>query len=143
MKTKEQIKAYNKEYFARPEVIERERIKNARPEMVEKRRAYKKTNRGKTVNKESRRRNWDKNAPTREKKLLYRYGLTKEVFDVMIEKQEGACAICLVVPEKRLHVDHCHTTNKVRGLLCSNCNMALGLFKDNTKTLERAIKYLK
>jgi len=64
----------------------------------------------------------------------------------MLEEQEHKCAICLtsdVDLEKLLAVDHCHTTGKVRGLLCSNCNLALGNFKDNITNLEQAIKYLK
>jgi hypothetical protein len=64
----------------------------------------------------------------------------------MLEEQEHKCAICLTSDtdlDKLLSVDHCHTTGKIRGLLCNNCNLALGNFKDNLNSLENAIKYLK
>lgn len=51
------------------------------------------------------------------------------------------CPICGEWAEK-FHIDHCHKTNKFRGLLCSNCNSGLGLFKDNIERLQKAIEYL-
>ena len=45
--------------------------------------------------------------------------------------------------KKKLSIDHCHNTKKIRGLLCHYCNMALGLFKDNTDIMQKAIEYLK
>lgn len=142
MRTKEQRRSYNKEYSARPEVKERAKVRNARPERVAVRIAYKRTEKGKLVNRRSRVKNWGKNAPLREKQLLWRYGLTPAQFEEMLLKQEGKCAICLIPSEKRLHIDHCHKTGKVRGLLCGNCNMALGLFKDNEQLLIAASVYL-
>ena len=59
----------------------------------------------------------------------------------MYENQNGLCGICEKYFEK-LHVDHCHTTNKIRGLLCNHCNLALGKFKDDIKRLSNAINYL-
>lgn len=56
-------------------------------------------------------------------------------------KQGGKCALGHKVDV--LHVDHCHTTGKVGGLLCYNCNDGLGRFKDSVETLEKAIAYLK
>jgi hypothetical protein len=53
----------------------------------------------------------------------------------------GNCQICSKVLEKKC-IDHCHSTNKVRGVLCNNCNTALGLVGDNISTLEEMIKYL-
>ena len=77
------------------------------------------------------------------------YGLTAEVYDSFFAKQNGACAICGKHETamrwgsvQSLSVDHCHETNKVRGLLCSNCNTGLGLFKDNPATLRKAAEYL-
>jgi len=76
--------------------------------------------------------------------LLASYGLSLQDFNQMLEKQGGACAICHSFEWGRPSpsVDHCHSTNKVRGLLCNNCNRALGLFKDNVKVLQNAVQYL-
>jgi hypothetical protein len=72
-----------------------------------------------------------------------RYGLSEDQYLVMLELQGGGCAICGKTPEgRRLSVDHDHESGKVRGLLCDICNRGLGLFKDNTDTLRRAISYL-
>lgn len=74
------------------------------------------------------------------------YGMEFKDYDKMVEKQNGLCAICSSPPpnhyKKRLNIDHCHTTGKVRGLLCDACNRAIGLLKDNTKVLNSAIQYL-
>jgi hypothetical protein len=82
-----------------------------------------------------------------ERKLDYRkkYGITLEQYNAMFANQNGCCLICnkhQKVLEKGLAVDHCHTTGKVRGLLCSNCNLMLGLAKDKTEILSNAIRYL-
>lgn len=68
----------------------------------------------------------------------------------MFNKQGGLCKICggegfkMHKSKKHgLNLDHCHSTGKVRGWLCDNCNRGLGLFKDNIKHLESAIEYLK
>lgn len=75
------------------------------------------------------------------------YGLTKEAFFTLLEKQNGCCALCnkpfVGLWGKDLHVDHCHEENKVRGLLCMPCNVGLGMLGDNVEGLERSIKYLK
>ena len=78
--------------------------------------------------------------------LKKKYGITFIEFKEMFELQESKCKICykeLELLAKNTHVDHCHTTNKVRGILCGNCNTALGHVKDNIAVLESAIKYLK
>ena len=56
-----------------------------------------------------------------------------------------ACELCGVVFNEKIkpHLDHDHATNKFRGWLCRKCNMALGLFKDSSSTLEKALEYLK
>ncbi len=77
------------------------------------------------------------------KYLLAKYGLEAHAYVKMLEDQNNLCAICECDNnEKPLVVDHCHSTNIVRGLLCNNCNTGLGFFKDNTYSLRRAIKYL-
>lgn len=72
---------------------------------------------------------------------LFKYGLTYEEYQTMLVEQNGECAICSKVLEKPC-IDHCHTTGKVRGLLCNSCNTGLGHFKDNPDSLEAAIRYL-
>lgn len=79
------------------------------------------------------------------------YGISEETYISLFKEQNGVCAICKQ-PETHVHrktnqvcnlsVDHNHVTGKVRGLLCKKCNMALGLFRDNTVLLENAKKYL-
>lgn len=72
------------------------------------------------------------------------YNITPEDYDRMFKAQNGVCAICGGVNKdsRNLFVDHNHTTGKVRGLLCSNCNFAIGHMKDNVKLLQNLIKYL-
>ncbi|MDP3987306.1 MAG: endonuclease VII domain-containing protein [Nanoarchaeota archaeon] len=86
----------------------------------------------------------DKNGSTkkrRRKKNLKRYGLTVESFEQLKSEQKNKCKICRIETEK-LVVDHCHKTGKIRGLLCSNCNIGIGNLKDDTETLQNAINYL-
>lgn len=74
----------------------------------------------------------------------YKYGLSIEEVDKLVADQNNMCAGCQVVFTELLYpcVDHCHTTNKVRGILCNPCNMALGIIKDNPETLRRLANYL-
>ena len=69
--------------------------------------------------------------------LKHRYGLTLEEYNVMIA---NGCKIC--ASKVNLHVDHCHSTGKIRGILCINCNLALGGFKHSNVNLQAAIEYL-
>lgn len=75
------------------------------------------------------------------------YGITVEDYARMFKAQRGRCAICRTTEvgqtaKKNLCIDHCHKTNKVRGLLCFRCNRALGLFYDNPKVIAKAATYL-
>ena len=76
------------------------------------------------------------------------HGVTRDKADAMAEAQGNLCAICQQPPSGkkhcgRLHVDHCHETDKIRGMLCSNCNKALGHMKDDPARLQAAIEYLR
>ena len=77
-------------------------------------------------------------------KLQAKYGLTLEQMEQMFTSQNGQCDICQKEFEKgsNIHVDHNHNTGKVRQLLCSNCNTAIGLLHDNVQILANAIEYL-
>lgn len=78
---------------------------------------------------------------------LSTYGITIEQYENMFELQEGCCAICDIhlskTGKKKLYIDHCHSSGKVRGLLCQHCNFVLGQAKDTVSILESAILYLK
>jgi hypothetical protein len=78
---------------------------------------------------------------TRNYHLRRRYGITVDDFDRMSAAQGGLCAICREAPAE--HVDHDHATKLVRGLLCFNCNGALGQFRDRTDLMLRAVAYLR
>jgi hypothetical protein len=72
-----------------------------------------------------------------------RYGVSETQYNALCESQGGVCAICKnKCVRDRLGVDHCHTTGKVRGLLCVKCNNAIGLFNDDPNTAYSAYEYL-
>lgn len=82
----------------------------------------------------------------RKYELMKEYGITPMEYDDMLEEQEFRCAICSTdVPGHKgmFMVDHDHETGVVRGLLCNTCNSGLGMFKDNTDLMLKAIDYLK
>ncbi len=70
------------------------------------------------------------------------YGLELTDYVALAATQYGKCAICGAKPTGKLHVDHSHKNGKNRGLLCFTCNMGLGYFKENKKSLKRAVTYL-
>lgn len=80
----------------------------------------------------------------RESKYKNNYGISIDQFNDMHSAQGGVCAICgkESTDGKSLHVDHCHDTGSVRGLLCNRCNPALGALGDSVEMLSKAIRYL-
>lgn len=79
------------------------------------------------------------------RKLLQKYGISLAEKIQLFEKQLGLCAICEFKFESiySAHVDHCHKTRKVRGLLCSSCNLMIGKAKDRIDILQKAVQYLR
>lgn len=78
--------------------------------------------------------------------LADRYGLSAADYGAMLDHQAGVCAICgaAACPNGgRFAVDHCHVTGSVRGLLCRDCNLALGKMKDDPARFDRAAAYLR
>jgi len=75
---------------------------------------------------------------------LSKFGLSPAAFKALADEQGGKCAICRTTPLAitALVIDHNHTTDEVRGLLCNACNTGIGLLKDNPKVLQAAVAYL-
>ena len=71
------------------------------------------------------------------------YGISLEDYARLLARQGGVCAICLRQPPKRLCIDHCHATAKVRGLLCRTFNAGLGFYRDYAALMTAAAAYLR
>lgn len=77
--------------------------------------------------------------------LRWKYGLTLEQYERMLEAQKGGCAICTRSPEENgspLSVDHCHKTKRVRGLLCKTCNRDVGRIEKHREGFARYLEKL-
>jgi Recombination endonuclease VII len=115
-----------------------------RPQNRERARRYREAHRDE-INKRARARyhaHKDESESPARRAQLRRYGISLAEYDALLEKQGGACAICRKRPKGRLCVDHCHVTGMVRGLLCNECNGALGYLKDDQGSLVAALAYL-
>ena len=80
----------------------------------------------------------------RKSNLKRTYGITIDYFNHILRIQNGVCKICYGPPMGKgaYHVDHCHKTGKIRGLLCHKCNVALGMVGDNMDILRKLINYI-
>ena len=127
-----------------------------------KRKAYMKEYQARWYQKNKEKRNaqiaeYQKTKPTEWRKaigqkfhLRTRFNITPKEYEAKLISQNYCCAICGkdVVDNVRggisvaLSVDHCHTSNKLRDLLCFQCNSGLGQFRDNIKFLQKAVEYL-
>lgn len=92
----------------------------------------------------------DKRDPVKERRKeelrkFRKYGISEEQYYEMIRSQGSKCAICSTdePTSKGWQIDHCHSTGKVRGILCHHCNTAIGQFKDNVEHLLSAVEYLR
>ena len=146
LKNKEQRVAYIKEYNKKNKEKIAAQQKEYREKNKEAIKEYREKNKEQIAaqQKKYNEKNKEKIAASRRKRA---YGLLPEDYDDMLKKQNNKCKICLVefdelIPNQKINVDHYHTTNQVRGLLCSLCNRGLGHFKDNTERLTKAINYL-
>ncbi|MER5448137.1 endonuclease VII domain-containing protein [Streptomyces sp. NPDC002764] len=79
-------------------------------------------------------------AQSRQDHLKRQYGITEAERDELVASQGGVCCVCLAAAPE--HVDHCHKTGRVRGVLCFSCNAALGQFKDRPDAIRRAAAYV-
>ena len=118
---------------------------NARPENVESRRRYDRSSKRAQSRKQYRQANKERILELNRFSHVKRtYGLTAEEYLALLTAQSNCCAICeRSFDETRIYVDHCHVTNIVRGLLCLQCNVGLGAFKDDIERLAGAISYLR
>lgn len=149
---KEEKKVYNREYA----LVHKEEIRVQKKEYYDTHheyfKEYKEVNRDRDRIKS--REYYDKN---REKirqydkeRAIKKWGLALEEYEEMLKKIDGKCPLCKIVLDNsrqgagcRAVVDHCHLTNKLRGIICASCNSALGVFDDRSEVLQRAIDYLK
>src|SRR5438132_979207 len=123
-------KHYLVEWYKRPATIERELKRRKSPRFLACKLAWSRNNKDKI----------------RQQHITTNYGLSGSDVQQMVSHQLGVCAICestLIIGGKSgMHVDHDHSTGKVRGLLCMSCNRGLGGFRDNPESLRAAIRYL-
>lgn len=90
-------------------------------------------------------RKYQKSSKWKDSMLRRDYGISLDTFNEMRVQQSGRCLTCGIHEDdltRPLNVDHCHVTNKVRGLLCCNCNTAIGLLKENITVIDRVKQYL-
>lgn len=73
----------------------------------------------------------------------FRMRYTLAQLDAIYDASDGQCAICKRIPNRKLNLDHCHRSGKLRGLLCTRCNTALGRMGDDAELLQRAADYLR
>jgi hypothetical protein len=142
MKTLAEKAAYQREWASKnPEKVRANRNSSyakAHPEVQRKRTGHRRPN-GALLT-----------GSCRERNLWKRFGMTLLEYENLFQAQRGLCAICLC-PERRmgkdakplpLSVDHDHETDAIRQLLCGDCNVALGLMKDDVLRLRAAVEYL-
>ena len=92
-----------------------------------------------------RKKKYDSGPNKRDRNLKYRYGVSSEEFEIMLQSQGDSCAICrkeYVKGNNRFHIDHCHDKGHIRGILCHDCNTALGKLGDTAESISRVLKYL-
>ncbi len=140
---------YPKEYFIKWRENNREKTRKSaekyrskHPERILKYRIDNKAE----VNKRSieyYRKNKDQQIKKRmEKRIMEKYNLTIDQYNILYDSQNGKCAICEKADNKNLSVDHNHQTGKVRSLLCARCNLALGNIREDLEVAKSLVKYI-
>jgi len=91
---------------------------------------------------------WRKNNPEayvrsqRNTRRKWQYGIDSDHFYKILDEQGGKCAICKTVVDESAHIDHCHDTGTIRGILCRNCNVGIGMLQDSVEIIGSAVEYL-
>src|ERR1035437_4788142 len=122
-----QYKEYKKEYQNTPQYKEYQKEYNKNCQNTPQRKAYQNTPQYKIA--------------TRKHNLKRSFGMTQQEYTLLYNQQEGKCLGC----DKHfpiLSIDHCHQTNKIRGLLCQRCNLVIGNADDKVSTLRNLIEYI-
>lgn len=144
MQTPEEKKAWRREHYLKNRERMREETKRYRKLHPEQVKAAKKRWQQSKRYKEYQIEYWNR-PEVRERYRLNqwkrKYGVPHAEAKEMLARQNNRCAICGEILNKP-YLDHCHQTNKLRGFLCTQCNVGLGSFRDNTTFLLNAIKYL-
>ena len=134
---KDKTKLYIKEYYQRNKesILEKAKIHRQTEQYKKRIQTYNATDRRKRSNRDS--------------SLKKRYGISLEDYEMMLVTQNSCCAICEILEAdyirrkgRNFDVDHCHTTGKVRGLLCYRCNVVLGFLEERKELLESIDIYL-
>ena len=121
-----------KDWYQRNKEKAKQKYRDWREENIDKVRAYRKQNRAKHYRQE----------------VMRKYGVDEGWFDEQLKKQGGMCECCnrkFAWGDKQTtpHVDHCHQSGEVRGILCNRCNSVLGLSKDDPNLLSTLAEYLR
>lgn len=143
--------AINDEYISRTDLTRLQKFRLRHPELKIREREY---TRIYLMDNPEHVSIWRKNNPDKRRAQEKRaqanqrwklYNITEEQYNNLLVFQNHTCAICKKDKNTKhdWSIDHCHITNKVRGILCSKCNSMIGLAKDNITTLANAIEYLK
>jgi Autographiviridae endonuclease VII len=133
-------------------LVTKKRRRNKEKDRIAKKEWYQK-NKDKEV---ARRRKWNANNPEKYREHLKNFSLNHlqaqfgpdalAQYDEFFILQKGCCAICgkhQMELKRRLCLDHCHETGKLRGLLCSKCNTGIGMLGDDVTRLQSALRYLR
>jgi Recombination endonuclease VII len=135
---------------ANPDKVEEYRIKDLPKSRARGRKWYYKHHEENKLKMRQYHKEWVQKNKSKRKKIVRRsalkqYGLTEEQYEQLLNKQNNCCAIwdtLKIEGRNNLHIDHDHETGTIRGLLCSNCNTALGLLKENLILFNKAVNYL-
>ena len=153
-KSIEKRRAYLKEWVKKDRKKNPERyqnyVKKSQQKCKEKKKVYMKIyeleNKEKIKERNKKWKNKNKEK-IRDQNLKRMYGISSLDYENILESQHGKCCICLIhwtqtKENRKLVVDHCHTTGKIRGLLCMNCNKSLGFLKDNKEIISNMLIYI-
>ncbi len=140
---KEQAHQHEKEYRERTKEQRRLYLEANKERRAQVRKAHYEANRERLL-QEGKARYEVRKASVEAYQIAKAYNITMDSWNALYEQQDGCCAICQTPLDcgKNTHVDHCHESGTVRGLLCSNCNSGIGLLSDSPDMVLRAYHYL-